>query len=99
METALLCAGRLRAARWAAILVAALLTFLLPAQGDPPAKPDPKQDVEAANKLAERYDGGVESPVAGSPRCCSTAAAPVYWSRSPSLPSPAKRRSRLGTAA
>jgi hypothetical protein len=62
--------AELRAACCAAILVAALLTFLhvflLRAQGDPPAKPDTKRNVEAANKLAQRYDGEVHSPVPGS---------------------------------
>jgi hypothetical protein len=69
METAILHARRLRAARCAAILASALLTFpqvfLRQAQGEPPAKPNPGRDLAAANKLAERYDGGVTAPKLG----------------------------------
>src|SRR5438270_13002763 len=69
MGTALPRAGRLRAAPCAAALLTALLTFpqalLAAAPGGPPAKPGPGRDLEAAQKLAERYDGRVVAPEPG----------------------------------
>src|SRR5262245_1783448 len=70
MGTAPLRARRLHVALCGAPLLAALFTIpqasLPRAKGERPRKPGPGRELEAAHKLAERYDGGVVAPEPGS---------------------------------